>query len=97
MCIILHLTCKGLTFPVIGGHSGIGKETVRALLAHNARVYVASRNEERAQEAIEELKKDTGNEAIFLQLDLADLKSVRRAADEFLTHEKVLNVLVNGA
>jgi len=56
---------------------------VRALLAHNARVYLACRNAEQARAAIEELKKDTGKEGIFLQLDLSDLASVKRAADEF--------------
>ena len=36
------------------------------------------------QEAIERLKKETGKEAKFLELDLADLKKVKQAAQEFL-------------
>jgi len=34
---------------------------------------MASRSKERAEEAIAKLKVETGNEAIFLQLDLASL------------------------
>lgn len=43
---------------------------------------MASRSEERAKEAIAALKEETGNEAIFLQLDLSSWDSVRKASDE---------------
>ncbi|KAI0058521.1 NAD(P)-binding protein [Artomyces pyxidatus] len=78
---------------VTGGNVGIGKETVKALLAHNAKVYMASRSEDKAKAAIEELKAATGKEAIFLKLDLADLPSVKRSAEEFLSKEKELHIL----
>lgn len=57
----------------------------QALLNKNAKVYMGARSEAKANEAIENLKAETGHEAIFLQLDLADLKSVRRAAEEFIS------------
>lgn len=69
----------------------------QALLARNAKVYIASYNAEKAEKAIAELKRETGEEAIFLKLDLADLKSVKAAADEFLGKEKELHVLFNNA
>jgi len=47
-------------------------------------VYIAARNEERAKAAIKDLKQTTGNEAIWLKLDLASLRSVKAAAEEFL-------------
>jgi retinol dehydrogenase 12 len=50
---------------------------------HNAKVYVAARNPEKAEAAIKSLRNATGQEAIFLNLDLADLKSIKAAADEF--------------
>ncbi|KAG6917173.1 hypothetical protein DXG01_003609 [Tephrocybe rancida] len=77
------------------GNTGIGKEIVRALLLHNAKVYMASRNAEKAKAAIEELKKDTGKQAMFLELDLASLKSARKTAEEFLSKEQELHVLFN--
>jgi len=55
----------------------------KALLSHNAKVYIAARNSEKADEAIADLKTVTGKEAIFLKLDLADLKAVKAAAEEF--------------
>ena len=53
-------------------------------MAHNAKVYIAVRSEEKAKSAIAELKEQTGKEAIFLKLDLADLKAVKSSAEEFI-------------
>lgn len=58
---------------------------VQELLKHNAKVYLAARNATKGNAAIEELKNETGKEAIFLQLDLADLPAVRKSAVEFLS------------
>lgn len=58
---------------------------------------MASRSAEKAQAAIEDLKKDTGKEAHFLQLDLSSLKGVRKAAEEFLQKEQELHTLYNSA
>jgi len=80
---------------VTGGNSGLGKETVKALLAHNAKVYMASRDAHKAEIVIQELKGETGKEAIFLQLDLASLESVKSAAQEFQRQESQLHILFN--
>jgi retinol dehydrogenase-12 len=56
----------------------------QALLAKNAKVYLAARSRAKAQTAIDELKAATGREAVFLELDLSDLRSVRVAAATFL-------------
>lgn len=55
------------------------------------------RNKEKADETIAELKELTGKEAIFLDLDLSSLASVRRAAAQFLSKEKELHILFNNA
>jgi retinol dehydrogenase-12 len=55
----------------------------QSLLAHNAKVYIAARDEGKADLAIKELKDQTGKESLFLKLDLADLHSVKAAAEEF--------------
>ncbi|TDL20585.1 NAD(P)-binding protein [Rickenella mellea] len=85
----------GKVVIVTGGNAGIGKETVKALLEHNAKVYVAARNKWKAEEAIRDLEMLTGKEAIFLPLDLADFSSIRRAAEEFLSKENTLHILFN--
>lgn len=53
-------------------------------MQHNAKVYLAARGKEATEVVIQELKTITGREAIFLELDLASLPSVRKAAEEFL-------------
>lgn len=55
------------------------------------------RNKEKANKTIAELKEVTGKEAIFLDLDLSSLASVRKAAAEFLSKEKELHILFNNA
>jgi len=57
---------------------------IQALLAHNAKVYIAARSLEKSEKAIQELRDATGKEAQFLSLDLGDLKSIKAAAEEFL-------------
>ena len=68
----------------------------KVLLTHDAKVYFACRNETKAREAIEDLREVTGKEGIFLPLDLADLHSVKAAADIFLKcvfNEEILTLL----
>lgn len=67
------------------GHFGEVLNVVQELLKHNAKVYLAARNATKANTAITELKNETGKEAIFLQLDLADIAAVRKSAEEFLS------------
>jgi retinol dehydrogenase 12 len=59
---------------------------MQELLNHNAKVYLAARSAAKANAAIAELKDVTGKEAIFLQLDLADITAVRKSAEEFLSY-----------
>ncbi|KAF8885699.1 NAD(P)-binding protein [Gymnopilus junonius] len=87
----------GKVIIVTGAGTGIGKETAKALLAHNAKVYIAARNQEKAEATIKQLKEETKNEPIFLKLDLGDLKSIKASAEEFLSKESELHVLFNNA
>ncbi|TFY70809.1 hypothetical protein EVG20_g2190 [Dentipellis fragilis] len=87
----------GKVFLVTGGNTGVGKETIKALLQHNATVWLAARSSSKAKEAIADLKATTGKEAKFLQLDLSDLKSIKESARVFLEQEDQLHVLINNA
>ena len=53
-------------------------------MAKNAKVYMACRSEAKGQAAIDKLEKETGKRALYLKLDLSDLRSVEAAAHEFL-------------
>lgn len=80
---------------VTGGGAGIGVETARALAAAGAEVTLAVRRPAAAESVAEELRQATGNKAIDVRLlDLADLASVRRFADDW---NGPLHILVNNA
>ncbi|KAG8955906.1 hypothetical protein FRC04_006353 [Tulasnella sp. 424] len=86
---------SGKVIIVTGGNTGIGKQTIQVLLSKNAKVYMAARSKEKAEATIAELKSVTGKEAIFLQLDLANLDSITKAANEFMREEPALHILFN--
>lgn len=69
---------------VTGSNTGIGWETVAQLANHGARVYLCSRSVAKGQAALERLSREHGRDAAsrvaLLQLDLADLESVKHAA-----------------
>ncbi|KAK0187801.1 hypothetical protein F5146DRAFT_1113027 [Armillaria mellea] len=88
---------SGKVVIITGGNAGVGYETAKALLPRNAKVYIASRNAKKTGDAIDKLREDTGKDAIFLPLDLASLKSIRAAAEQFLSKEKELDILFNNA
>jgi NAD(P)-dependent dehydrogenase (short-subunit alcohol dehydrogenase family) len=57
---------------------------LQALLLKNATVYIGSHSVARAEAAMNSLIKLMGNHKVFLlQMDLADLPSVKKAAEEF--------------
>lgn len=60
-------------------------------------MYIASRSKDKADKAVASLKEATGNEPLFLELDLADLSSVKKSAEEFLSKEHELHILFNNA
>lgn len=89
---------SGRNFLVTGANTGIGKETARGLAQRGARVTLAGRSEEKTRAAMADIAAgvpDAGLE--FLQLDLGDLDSVRRAAAAFLARDEPLDVLINNA
>ncbi|KAK1234546.1 short-chain alcohol dehydrogenase [Marasmius sp. AFHP31] len=87
----------GQVVVVTGGNTGIGYETAKAVLAKNAKVYVACRSSEKGESAIGRLREETGKDAHFLRLDLSSFVSIEQAAQEFLRSEKFLHILFNNA
>ncbi len=91
--VIEEIDLSGKTAVVTGGYSGIGLETVRALIHAGANVIVPSRRKEVAEE---ELKEFSPN-AIVQEMDLGDLASVRRFADAVVATGVRLDLLINNA
>eukprot|EP01112_Ceratiomyxa_fruticulosa_P021077 TRINITY_DN7334_c0_g1_i2.p1 TRINITY_DN7334_c0_g1~~TRINITY_DN7334_c0_g1_i2.p1 ORF type:complete len:317 (-),score=72.68 TRINITY_DN7334_c0_g1_i2:171-1121(-) len=88
----------GKVVLVTGGNNGLGKETCKVLVSKGAKVYMGARSREKASEAINDIKTQTGKEDIhWLPLDLANLQSVKEAADTFLRQERELHILYNNA
>lgn len=89
----------GKTFVVTGANTGIGRATVQALADRGARrIVIAARSRDKTQPVIEELgarARDT--EVRFVALDLGELASVRRAADELLQKDWTIDALINNA
>ncbi len=83
---------------VTGANSGIGFATARALADRGAHVVLACRDPEKARGAADEMESDLEHSSIeLLTLDLADLVSVRRAADQFGREHARLDFLINNA
>jgi len=87
----------GRTALITGANSGLGLETARALAARGARVVLACRSQAKAEAACQQLGASSGAEAIPLELDLADLESVRRAANAVSERWGALDLLINNA
>lgn len=87
-----------LTAIVTGGASGIGLETARVLALRNAHVIIAARNMNAASEAKKLIINDNKSARVdVLKLDLSSLNSVREFADNFLSLNLPLNILINNA
>lgn len=86
------------TALVTGANSGIGKETARALAHLGWQVILVCRNPIRGAAALAELRHDTGNEALTLELaDMGVMTQVRALAERVLAKYDRLDVLVNNA
>jgi NAD(P)-dependent dehydrogenase (short-subunit alcohol dehydrogenase family) len=81
---------------VTGANKGIGFETARQLAALGMTVLLGARNPERGQEAVRILLEE-GADVRFVQLDVTDGESVRRAAALVESEYGRLDVLVNNA
>jgi NAD(P)-dependent dehydrogenase (short-subunit alcohol dehydrogenase family) len=83
---------SGKLVLVTGGYSGIGLETVRALVGAGAEVIVGARRVEHAQQVLAPLPRVRVDE-----LHLDDLDSVRTFATRVLDGDTSIDVLINNA
>jgi NAD(P)-dependent dehydrogenase (short-subunit alcohol dehydrogenase family) len=80
---------------VTGANKGIGFEIARELARMSWRVFLGARNENAGRAAAEKL--GSAGEVTFLEMDVSDAESIRRAAEDLSRQEKHLDVLVNNA
>jgi len=83
---------------VTGANAGIGYATTKGLLQAGFKVSMFCRNKMKAEEALKELVKETGNDAIdIFMVDFSSLKSIEKTAAAFKEKYNTLDVLVNNA
>lgn len=88
----------GRVIIITGANSGIGFEAAKKLCEAGNDVILACRDEVKGKAAVENILKENPNAlATYLQLDLADMASIRKFVEDFHALGKKLNVLVNNA
>ena len=98
--VLSGVNLRGKRILVTGVSAGLGVETARSLAAHGAQVVGAARNLAKAKTSTAQvLKEGTINVGSFelIELDLADLKSVRRCADALLAKGEPFDVVIANA
>jgi NAD(P)-dependent dehydrogenase (short-subunit alcohol dehydrogenase family) len=89
---------KNVVAIVTGANAGIGRCTAIELARRGARVFLAARSEEKTRPVVDEVARvASGPAPEFLSLDLGDLASVRRCAENFLRRDLPLELLINNA
>lgn len=83
---------------VTGASSGLGLAVSKKMCAGKHDVILACRSEEKANRAIAKIRKQQPDaSATYMQLDLADLQSIRTFVNTFRASGKKLSVLVDNA
>jgi NAD(P)-dependent dehydrogenase (short-subunit alcohol dehydrogenase family) len=81
-----------------GATNGIGRVAARELAKMGAAVVIVGRNPARTEATVYEIRSQTGSSAVdSIIADLSSMAEVRRAAEEFKSRYKRLDVLLNNA
>jgi NAD(P)-dependent dehydrogenase (short-subunit alcohol dehydrogenase family) len=89
---------SGRTAVVTGANGGLGLETTRALAAAGAHVVMAVRNQDKAAQAVSDIRRGLPEASLeVVELDLASQASVREAAERVLSMRERIDILVNNA
>jgi NAD(P)-dependent dehydrogenase (short-subunit alcohol dehydrogenase family) len=89
---------SGRVAVVTGANAGLGLETARELARRGAHVVMAVRNQQKAQDAIADIRADVPDAALELvSMDLSSQASVREAAEQILGAHEHIDLLINNA
>jgi NAD(P)-dependent dehydrogenase (short-subunit alcohol dehydrogenase family) len=95
--VLEGINLTGKRALVTGVSAGLGVETARALAAHGAEVIGTARNLEKARAATAHMRAAHGDRLSLVELDLANLASVRAASDVVRASGKPLDLLIANA
>jgi NAD(P)-dependent dehydrogenase (short-subunit alcohol dehydrogenase family) len=89
---------SGRTAVVTGANGGLGLETARELAGKGAHVVMAVRNQQKAQDAVSDIRASVPDASLELvALDLGSQASVREAAERILNEHERVDLLINNA
>ena len=89
---------EGKVVIVTGSSSGLGFETANVLASKKATVVIAVRNEVKGDAAVKKIQVENPNADVQVMLvDLADLESVHKFAENFKKKFTKLDLLINNA
>jgi NAD(P)-dependent dehydrogenase (short-subunit alcohol dehydrogenase family) len=98
--VLSGVNLQGKRILVTGVSAGIGVETALSLAVHGAQVVGAARDLNKAKVATEQVRKDAaahGGSFELIELDLANLKSVRACADDLQAKGEPFDVVIANA
>ena len=95
--VLAGVDLSGKRILVTGVSAGLGLETARTLVAHGAEVVGAARDLAKAEAATAEVAAAGAGRFSLLELDLAALASVRRAADTLLAKDLKFDLAIANA
>jgi NAD(P)-dependent dehydrogenase (short-subunit alcohol dehydrogenase family) len=88
----------GRVAVVTGANGGLGLETTRELARKGAQVVMAVRNQQKADEAVADIRASVPDASLELvSLDLGSQASVRAAAEQIVREHERIDLLVNNA
>jgi NAD(P)-dependent dehydrogenase (short-subunit alcohol dehydrogenase family) len=88
----------GRTAVVTGANGGLGLETSRALAGAGAHVVMAARNQEKAAQAVDDIRLSNPDASLeVVALNLGSQASVRAAVGQVLDGRQTIDILVNNA
>ena len=83
---------------ITGTTSGIGYETAINLAQQNCNLFLANRSEDKTKELIQHVSQVAPQSKVrYIHLELDNLQSVKHAAQEFLSFQEPLDILINNA
>lgn len=88
---------QGKVCLITGATNGIGEEAAKQIALMGAEIVFIARSPAKAEELKQSLKSLTGRESTSIIADLSSQEEVKRAASEFLSMNKPLNILLNNA
>jgi 3-oxoacyl-[acyl-carrier protein] reductase len=93
----MELGLKGRNAVITGGTRGIGKSIARALAKEGVNVVLLARSREALERTAEEIRRESGVQALGIPADVKSIKSVKAAAADVVSQLKTIHILVNNA